>query len=272
MSFKDIKFTNPFLDLTDQIGYFDPTTKQMVYTKDYEALMNNLIFINTATGTLDAIRKDILTRASFMPSELAVMLQEAGLTAVYRNDVSYNNNAVVQNDGYFFKSAIDSNVGGNLSATLYSGIITYDLNNQVSDSSGNIYISLQDGNIGHNLTDTDWWKLLWIKLGDLKTTDIITISQFANSKTTNGYTYLPNGLIFQWGEAQVIPDSTGVPITLPITFSNANLVCYATSREYPFNNAAINIGNKSLSGFNITSYSPIGTFQASLVTWFAVGY
>jgi hypothetical protein len=42
-------------------------------------------------------------------------------------------------------------------------------------------------------------------------------SDFQNSKNTNGYTYLPNGIIIQWGRNNV---TSGSVVTLPITMSN----------------------------------------------------
>jgi hypothetical protein len=42
-------------------------------------------------------------------------------------------------------------------------------------------------------------------------------SDFQNSKSVNGYTYLPNGIIIQWGRNNV---TSGSVVTLPITMSN----------------------------------------------------
>lgn len=44
-------------------------------------------------------------------------------------------------------------------------------------------------------------------------------ADFASSKTTNGYTYLPNGLIMQWGS--VLNTSTSGTVTYPVTFPNS---------------------------------------------------
>lgn len=52
------------------------------------------------------------------------------------------------------------------------------------------------------------------------------IAAFANSKTTNGYTYWPNGLIMQWvkGVNTTTGDSTQT-VTFPLTFPTAVLAC-----------------------------------------------
>lgn len=55
-------------------------------------------------------------------------------------------------------------------------------------------------------------------------------SGFTNSKTTNGYTYLPNGLILQWGWQAGIED-TDYTVTLPITYPNTVLNLSTTARS-----------------------------------------
>ncbi len=45
-------------------------------------------------------------------------------------------------------------------------------------------------------------------------------SGFTSSKTTNGYTYLPNGILLQWGYASSVTEDVVSTITLPITFPN----------------------------------------------------
>jgi len=46
---------------------------------------------------------------------------------------------------------------------------------------------------------------------------------FTASKTTSGYTYLPNGIIMQWGITPVIAGGANIQetVTFPITFPNA---------------------------------------------------
>lgn len=45
---------------------------------------------------------------------------------------------------------------------------------------------------------------------------------FQSSSASNGYTYLPNGDIFQWG-TQTVAANTTATITLPVAYSTANL-------------------------------------------------
>lgn len=53
-------------------------------------------------------------------------------------------------------------------------------------------------------------------------------SGFTNSKTTNGYTYLPNGILLQWGYASSVGEDAVSTITLPVTFPNAAFSLSAT--------------------------------------------
>ena len=89
-------------------------------------------------------------------------------------------------------------------------------------------------------------------------------SGFTTSKATNGYTYLPNGMIFQWGY-------TNGDVTFPITFPNACLNASLTSNNtstagYDYKIAASNL---TTTGFSITRDSDdVGTY----VYWFAIGF
>jgi len=89
-------------------------------------------------------------------------------------------------------------------------------------------------------------------------------NDFLNSKSTNGYTYLPNGLIFQWGNASV---SSGATVTLPVTFPN-NIF-----------NASVTHHKTSVSGAEsvaLTSTSQIRIYHSAggteIYLWTAIGY
>ena len=96
-------------------------------------------------------------------------------------------------------------------------------------------------------------------------TPVGLIAAFANSKTTNGYTYLPNGLIMQWGSQN--ESNIG---TFPIAFPNACLSLIATA----------NLNSFSSDGSVTTSYIVsnsqfrvrIGADNGNLLYWVAIGY
>ena len=96
-------------------------------------------------------------------------------------------------------------------------------------------------------------------------------SGFTNSKTTNGYTYLPNGLILQWGYVA----TSSVTVTLPVTFPNSFLNILASNSNiqgeyadnayaYPVDTSSFYIATKSSSLSNtVTNFA---------CYWVAVGY
>ena len=89
-------------------------------------------------------------------------------------------------------------------------------------------------------------------------------SGFTTSKATNGYTYLPNGVILQWGYTN--GDAT-FPITFPNACLNASLTSNNTSTSgYDYKIAASNL---TTTGFSVTRDSDdAGTY----VYWFAIGF
>tara|TARA_R110001606_G_scaffold335174_1_gene483151 strand:+ start:422 stop:1573 length:1152 start_codon:yes stop_codon:yes gene_type:complete len=85
-------------------------------------------------------------------------------------------------------------------------------------STGNIFNIRGDdivvGNTG-DVIELIYNGTFWVVSSNYKYTD------FLNSKSTSGYTYLPNGLIFQWGiKSSMAATSTSV-VTLPIAFPTA---------------------------------------------------
>ena len=86
-----------------------------------------------------------------------------------------------------------------------------------------------------------------------------SFNNFVNSKTANGYTYLPNGLIMQWGSGSV-----NISLTLPIVFPTAALQGFCTSAGNNSNNAQVTI---STTDFLATQASGSGT-----INYFVIGY
>jgi hypothetical protein len=93
---------------------------------------------------------------------------------------------------------------------------------------------------------------------------------FANSKATNGYTYLPNGLIMQWGA--VISGTNPQTISFPITFPTACLNCQGTHDQNPTVGQTISIYSKTTSQFTIEQIDVSNTGQPVRADWYAIGY
>lgn len=109
---------------------------------------------------------------------------------------------------------------------------------------GETYSSLENGNVGSAPPSAKWTPVLTSKngltnlsLGTAAKRDVGTgtnqipdMSAFAfspGSPTTSGYTFLPNGIILQWGT--IAPSANEVTVTMPILFPNSILEVYATS-------------------------------------------
>ena len=74
---------------------------------------------------------------------------------------------------------------------------------------------------------------------------------FEASKTANGYSYLPNGLIVQWGITASIAANTNTTVNFPITFPNACLRVVPTAE----NNAdpvVVGVMVKTFTASNVT--------------------
>lgn len=89
---------------------------------------------------------------------------------------------------------------------------------------------------------------------------------WTNSQTTNGYTYLPNGIIMQWGFIPSIAAATSTTISFPVKFPNTCLnatLSSNTANQYVW-----------ISGFSaavLTVDNSSGTSSCSAY-WFAVGH
>ena len=94
-----------------------------------------------------------------------------------------------------------------------------------------------------------------------------TLNIVSRSLTSNGYTYLTNGLIFQWGEVTANSSSAG-DITFPIPFTTSlysiTATCLSTvnSTTYNVNLLAANTTTANVRSANATSRS---------VYWQAIG-
>ena len=100
----------------------------------------------------------------------------------------------------------------------------------------------------------------------------IVVSQHVNndflfSKAASGYTYLPNGLIIQWGS-----NTFNNTVTFPIAFPTVNLSTVITLGSSGAVRI-VSINNPVLSGFGSQSWDITGSSIAgSLFYWTAIGY
>jgi hypothetical protein len=86
---------------------------------------------------------------------------------------------------------------------------------------------------------------------------------FVNSKLQSGYTYLPNGLIFQWGINAI---TSGAVVNFPIAFPTSVFVSVSSNYGPGLLDTA-----EAVTNTQITLYHSNGVI-ASLIKWVAIGY
>jgi hypothetical protein len=86
-----------------------------------------------------------------------------------------------------------------------------------------------------------------------------------NSKTTNGWTYLSNGLILQWGRTSYNGGSGWVSTVFPIAFPNG---CFTVNATY---DRASPTGDYR-GVYNVSTTSVQIPVDGSSTHWFAIGY
>lgn len=94
-------------------------------------------------------------------------------------------------------------------------------------------------------------------------------SGFTSSKTTNGYTYLPNGMIFQWGFTAVAGSGVSTNVTFPVTFPNGVLQVFPTLvgvAESTITYVKVSASTSSGATFYVDADNGTG------VAWFAIGF
>ncbi|MDC4779977.1 hypothetical protein NQ848_18730, partial [Acinetobacter baumannii] len=105
------------------------------------------------------------------------------------------------------------------------------------------------------------------------------LNNFGSLKSGNGYKYLGDGLILQWGTMDYTsyPGETKVDITFPITFPNNVLNINSTrkmAQHSGYGDGGVLLVSQSNSGasfsLNVFNSSAIGDLRG--FTWFAIGY
>ena len=99
------------------------------------------------------------------------------------------------------------------------------------------------------------------------------LKNFESLKSANGYKYLGDGLIFQWGTSARISDEQTIPTTFPVTFPNACLNMQLTENELSTsssNAAHVAATGVTKAGFNLRYNS--SAITSTIAFWLAIGY
>jgi hypothetical protein len=94
----------------------------------------------------------------------------------------------------------------------------------------------------------------------------------AGSLTAQGWSYLPSGIILQWGTGNATSNTT--PVTFPIAFSTVCFAVICTGTSGVGADALVKATNK-----NTTGFTPYASFQLTLApqtniafSYLAIGY
>lgn len=99
--------------------------------------------------------------------------------------------------------------------------------------------------------------------------DTANLGTTAGSLTTNGYAYLPNGLIIQWGITASIGVGGSATVTFPIAFPSA-CKSVTTARVEASSANSYGISVSSASTTSVVIYS--NGARAGAQYWTAIGY
>jgi len=168
------------------------------------------------------------------PSSLPLLSGSATALTIATGAVTLTNNSssyVLDTEGAAATDDLDTISGGQDGQIVILNSANAARNVVLKHNTGNIW-NPQFCNASRNVTldlTTDFAILRydstaakWIIISSLFT-------DFTNSKTTDGYTYLPNGLIMQWGTDPTLKDfPASATLTFPIAFPNAILNAQAT--------------------------------------------
>ena len=166
---------------------------------------------------------------------------------------------VIDTEGGASSDTLDTINGGTAGDRLLLRGATSGRNIIISDNTGNIQTN-NNTNFTLEPTHIDSAEFYYDGSNWIQTARRLELD-FRSSKSQNGYTYLPNGLILQWGVAINVGGNSTQSVTLPITYPNAIWMTQATAgttaninepvNSYSQTNSSITVRNSSTSTVNI---------------------
>ena len=224
------------------------------------------------------------------PSSLPLLSGSATALTIASGVVTLTNNSssyVLDTEGAAATDDLDTINGGQDGQIIYLRIANNARNVIVKHNTGNIWnaqynnnhsVSLDRAIVLDNTTDFvilryDLTIAKWIICSS-------SFDNFGNYKFVNGHTYLPNGLIMQWGEEASFHDVAGDPYTATITFQiafpNAVLQAvtgYKASTVSLYNNdLTATYTNLSTTGFTLSMGEFGSGFNSVKGVYWAIGW
>jgi len=205
------------------------------------------------------------------PSSLPLLSGSATALTIATGVVTLTNNSssyVLDTEGAAATDDLDTINGGQDGQIVILNSANAARNVVIKHNTGNIFNSQNNNATTRDITldlTTDFVVLRYDSITSKWIVISSSFNNFVNSKTTNGYTYLPNGLIMQWGLSSASSNNT--TITFPVAFPTACLNASAISNaDVTSESANANIAATTTTTLRIRSNA------ANNYYWQAIGY
>jgi len=172
---------------------------------------------------------------------------------------------VVDTEGGASSDTLDTISGGTAGDRLLLRGATSGRNIIISDNTGNIQTN-NNTNFTLEPTHLDSAEFYYNGSNWIQTARRLDLD-FRNSRSTNGYTYLPNGIIFQWGVASNVGGNSTQVVTLPITYPNAIWTTQATAGTTSDINEPVHSYSQTTSSITVRNSSS----TTVNIYWFTIG-
>jgi len=172
---------------------------------------------------------------------------------------------VVDTEGGASSDTLDTISGGTVGDRLLLRGAISGRNIVISDNTGNIQTN-NNTNFTLEPTYTDSAEFFYDGNNWIQTARRLELD-FRSSKSQKGYTYLPNGIILQWGVAINVGGNSTLTASLPITYPNAIWITQATAGTTADINEPVNSYSQSNSSITVRNSSS----TTVNIYWFTIG-
>ena len=164
------------------------------------------------------------------PSSLPILSGSATALTIASGVVTLTNNSssyVIDTEGSTSTDDLDTINGGQDGQVIFIRSASDSRNVVIKHATGNIFNSQNNDAPNKDITLDLTKDFVCLRYSSVLGYWIVISSSFnilkyfINSKSSSGYTYLPNGLILQWGVTNTVEPPSGWSATFPITFPNS---------------------------------------------------
>ena len=229
---------------------------KVIYDGNDFVLLNPEIIDNLKSNNLTINNLIINNKLNTQPNSATISSGAITYTGAYM---------VVDTEGGASSDTLDTISGGTAGDRLLLRGATSGQNIIISDNTGNIQTN-NNANFTLEPIHTDSVEFYYDGSSWIQAARRLHLD-FLSSKSTNGYTYLPNGIILQWGVAVNVGGNSIQAVTLPITYPNAIWMTQTTAGTTADISEPVNLYSQTNSYINVrNSNSPTVN-----IYWFTIG-